>query len=85
MRSGAQGNASSRPPLGTINIIFAAPERAGLQPFKVMSVARPLVEDVNPVPKKAKVEVRLALSFSNEDKVGTIQPHDDAFVITLRI
>ena len=25
------------------------------------------------------------LSFSNEDKFGTIQPHDDAFVVTLRI
>ena len=25
------------------------------------------------------------LSFSNEDKVGTIQPHDDALVVTLRI
>ena len=26
-----------------------------------------------------------ALSFSEEDKVGTIQPHDNALVITLRI
>ena len=25
------------------------------------------------------------LSFSDEDKVGTIQPHDDALVVTLRI
>ena len=25
------------------------------------------------------------LSFSEEDKIGTIQPHDDALVITLRI
>ena len=25
------------------------------------------------------------LGFSNEDKVRTIQPHDDALVITLRI
>ena len=27
----------------------------------------------------------MALSFLNEDKVGTIQPHDDALVVTLRI
>ena len=27
----------------------------------------------------------LVLGFSNEDKLGTIQPHDDALVITLRI
>ena len=25
------------------------------------------------------------LGFSNEDKVGTIQPHNDALVVTLRI
>ena len=31
------------------------------------------------------MEIRLALSFSDEDKAGTIQPHDDAFVVTLRI
>ena len=31
------------------------------------------------------MEVRLALSFSEEDKVGTLQPHDDALVVTLRI
>ena len=27
----------------------------------------------------------LTLSFSEEDKIGTIQPHDDALLITLRI
>ena len=35
--------------------------------------------------KRAKMEVRPALSFSDEDKVGTIQPHDDALVVTLRM
>ena len=50
-----------------------------------MSVARSIAEDVNPVPKRVRVEVRPALSFSDEDKVRTIQPHDDALVITLRI
>ncbi|XP_050254004.1 uncharacterized protein LOC126700064 [Quercus robur] len=37
------------------------------------------------MPKRARMEARPALSFSDEDKVGTIQPHDDALVITLRI
>jgi len=49
-----------------------------LQPSKVMYVAQPPIEDPNPDPKRAKVEVQPMLSFSNEDKVGTIQPHDDA-------
>ena len=31
------------------------------------------------------MKVRPALSFSDEDKVGTLQPHDDAMVVTFRI
>ena len=50
-----------------------------------MSVAQPLVDGSSPNPKRSKVEVRPALSFSNEDKVGTLQPHNDALVVTLRI
>ena len=50
-----------------------------------MFVARPPAEDSNPKLKRARVEVRLALSFSNENKVGTIQPHDDALVVTHKI
>ena len=71
--------------MGTINVIFVAPRRTGLQPSRVMSVAQPIAEDVNLVPTRARVEVRPVLSFSDEDKVGTIQPHDDALVITLKI
>ena len=29
--------------------------------------------------------IQPALSFSDKDKIGTIQPHDDALVVTLRI
>ena len=35
--------------------------------------------------KRAKMNVPLVLSFSDADKQGTIQPHDDALVVTLRI
>ena len=31
------------------------------------------------------MEVQPALSFSEEDKVGTLQPYDDAIVVTLKI
>ena len=31
------------------------------------------------------MELPLVMGFSDEDKIGTIQPHDDALVITLRI
>ena len=50
-----------------------------------MSIDRSFVEILIPNPKKSRMEVQLALTFSNEDKVGTLQPHDDALVVTLRI
>ena len=36
-------------------------------------------------PKRAKVLIQPTLGFSDEDKTETIQPHDDALVVTLRI
>ena len=50
-----------------------------------MSVACLSSEGINQKPKRARVERPLIMGFSDEDKVGTIQPHDDALVITLRI
>ena len=38
--SGSQRDISSRPPLGTINVIFAVPGRTGLCPSRIMSIAR---------------------------------------------
>ena len=72
----------SRPPLGTINVIFAAPSRTGSCLSRVMSVARLSSEDTSHEPKRARLEQPLVIGFS---KIGTIQPHDDALVITLRI
>ena len=79
------GDASSRLPLGTINVIFATPGRTGSCPFRILSVFRPLVKDHSQASKRARVGVPLILGFSDEDMVGTIQPHDDALVVTLRI
>ena len=50
-----------------------------------MSVARLSSRDTNQDPKRARVELPLVMGFSDEDKIGTIQPHDDALMITLRI
>ena len=44
-----------------------------------------LAEESQPEPKKARRNSHPVLSFSEEDKVGTTQPHDDALLITLRI
>ena len=50
-----------------------------------MFVARLSLGDISQDPKRARVEWPLVMGFSDEDKIGTIQPHDDALVITLRI
>ena len=75
----------SRATFGIINVILAALGRTGSHPSKVMSVARLLAEDSNHELKRAKMEIQPTLSFSDEDKVGTIQPHDDALMVTLGI
>ena len=48
-------------------------------------MARPPTEDIEHEPKKARVGIQPALSFLNDDKAGTIQPHVDTLVIILRI
>ena len=50
-----------------------------------MSVAQLSAEDNNPKPKRARMDIQPALSFLDDDKIGTIQPHDDALVVALRI
>ena len=48
-------------------------------------MARLYTKDNDRESKKAKKGASPVPGFSNEDKIGTIQPHDDALVITLRI
>ena len=68
-----------------MSVIFAAPMRISSFPSRVIPINRPFVEDLALGPKRSRVEVRPVLSFFNEDKIGTSQPHDDALVVTLRI
>ena len=80
-----RGDASLRPLIGMINVIFAALGRTGSRPSRVMSVDRLPTNDSGLEPKRPKMYPHPVLSFSKEDKVGTIQPHDDALIITFRI
>ena len=48
-------------------------------------MARLSSEDTSHEPKRARFDQQLVMGFSDEDNIGTIQPHDDALVITLRI
>ncbi|XP_030924611.1 uncharacterized protein LOC115951573 [Quercus lobata] len=74
-----------RPPIGTINVILAAPGRTGSSHFRVMSVGRFPTEPDERESKRAKVSATPLIGFTEEDKQGTLQPHDDALVVTLRI
>ena len=68
-----------------INVIFAAPRRTGSYPSRVMSVAQLSADEDGSEPKRARILTQPTLGFSEEDKTGTIQPHDDALVVMLRI
>ena len=50
-----------------------------------MSISHYSDDEPNSVLKRVKTNVPLVLSFSEADKQGTIQPHDDALMVTLRI
>ena len=66
--SAFQENAASKPPLGTINVIFAATGRTGSCPSRVMSVSCYSDDECNSVPKRNKMNVPLVLSFSDANK-----------------
>ena len=76
---------SLRPPMGTIHVILTAPRRTVSFPSRVMPVARLSAEDGEKESKRSKKGSSPVLGFSDEDKIGTIQPYDDALVVTLRI
>ena len=69
--------------MGTINVILATLGRTGSYPSRVMSVARLSTEDNDRESKKSKKGASPVLGFLDEDKIGTIQPYDDALVVTL--
>ena len=51
------GNASSKPPLGIINIIFVTPRRTGSHLSRVVSVTGLPTKDSNSEPKRARVDI----------------------------
>ena len=83
--SAFRGNVTSRPPLGTINVIFAAPGKTESCPSRIMLISYCSNEGSSSMPKIVKMNVPLVLGFSDEDKLESIQSHDDTLVVTLRI
>lgn len=67
-------------------MIFAKPRGEVGTCSGVMSVVvGPDTEEGSRAPKMAKVRATPTLGFSEEDKEGIFQPHDDALVVTIRI
>ena len=71
--------------MGIINVIFTALGKIGSCPSRIMSVSCCSDEGFGSMLKRVKMNVPFMLGFSDEDKLGTIQLHDDALVVTLRI
>ena len=78
-------SAPSKPFFGTINVIFAALGRTRSCPSRVMSVTWLPAKDSSSEPKRARIDIPPVLGFLDKDKIGTIQPNDDALVVILRI
>ena len=72
--------------MGTINVIFAKPRGdAGTFSGVTSVVSGPDLENRSQACKKAKMVAMPTLGFSKENKEGTLQSHDDALVVTIRI
>ncbi|XP_075666166.1 uncharacterized protein LOC142635994 [Castanea sativa] len=78
-----------QPALGTINVILAQLRREDGDPSRIMSMqnsfGNKVMEENNQLVKRMRFLVTLVLGFSDKDKEGTYQPHDDALVVTIRI
>ena len=73
------------PPLGVIKVIHAAPRVTTITRRGMLTVAP--VENClgnQPPEKKTKIS-RGPITFEEEDLEGTIQPHNNALVVTVRI
>ncbi|XP_075663034.1 uncharacterized protein LOC142632534 [Castanea sativa] len=78
-----------QPSLGTINVILTQPRGELGQPSRVMTVQNKCgsegVEESHQANKRMRSSATPTLGFSDKDKEGTFQPHDDALVVTVRI
>ncbi|XP_023891105.1 uncharacterized protein LOC112003156 [Quercus suber] len=86
-RQGALNRGNSLPPpLGIIEVIHAAPKgltaTKGKEVMAVESVHGS--SDMQPFGKNIKL-ARETIAFDDNDLEGTVQPHDDALVVTARI
>nr|XP_023890961.1 uncharacterized protein LOC112003025 [Quercus suber] len=74
------------PPLGIIDVIHAAPRGISTAKAKgVLTVTSVEGSTGVPPPAKRNKNAREPIAFDDSDLEGTIQPHDDALIVTARI
>ena len=72
--------------MGTINVIFAILREEPYPASGIMLVLSQMEGPEGEAPsKRPKISDQPIIGFSEDDKSGTIQPHDNALVVTLRI
>jgi len=83
---GYQREVVPRPPLVTISVILVTPSKEACSSSRIMFIVlQSEPKEQVRGSKRTKAKPQLILGFSNDDKVGTFQPHDDTLVVTLRI
>ncbi|XP_030936220.1 uncharacterized protein LOC115961367 [Quercus lobata] len=86
-RQGAQQRGNPfLPPLGVIEVIHAAPRGTVVTRRKGVLTVVPIKDCLGKKSFEKKMKfAREPITFNNDDLEGTIQPHDDALVVTARI
>ena len=86
LATGPQRNGAPQSSLGTINVILATLRRESHLVSRVMLVSPQMAGFEEEAPcKKARVSEQPIIGFMEEDKLGTIQPHDVALMVNLQI
>ena len=86
-RQGAQQRGNPfPPPLGVIKVIHAALRGTAVTRGRGVLTIVPVEDCSGKQPSKKKMKLaREPITFNDDDLKGTIQPHDDALVVTTRI
>ena len=75
-----------QPPLGVIKVIHVAPRGTAAVGRRGVLTVAPGENCLGMQPPEKKMKIgREPIAFNDDDLEGTIQPHDDALVVTVRI
>ena len=83
---GLHNDGAPQASLGTINVIFATPKEEPHPTSGIMLVSSQVEGPKGEASsKRPRISNQPIIGFSEDDKLGTIQPHCNALVVTLRI